>query len=121
MTPGGRKTAWVLLGGCAVVATMTVWFGVALVRAVGGLAVLSVCPGWALLRHTRIEDMLERTVLAVAVSLALITVVAALLMYAGWWSPGRAIAVLAVLTVCAGCVERAPHAPGERGGHDVTW
>lgn len=115
MTPVARTAVRVLLGGCALLVTMTMWPGVAAVRAVGGLALLSVCPGWALLRHARIEDLLERTVLAVAVSLALITVVAALLMYAGWWSAGRAVAVLAGLTLAAGSVERAPHVTGDGG------
>lgn len=115
MTHAARRAVWGLLGCCAVLVTMSLSSQVATVRAVGGLALLSVCPGWALLRHARIDDLLERTVLAVAVSLALITVVSALLMYAGWWSPGRAIAVVAVLTVTAGSVERAPHVHGERG------
>lgn len=116
MTATAWKAGWPLLGGSAVLVTMALWPGVATVRGVAGLALLSVCPGWALLRHVRIEDPLERTVLAVAVSLALITVVAALLMYAGWWSPARAIAVLAGLTLAAGSVERAPNVPGDRRG-----
>ena len=110
-----QQAVRLLLGGCAVLVITTVWPGVATVRAVGGLAMLSVCPGWALLRHARIEDLLERTVLAVAVSLALITVVAALLMYAGWWSPRRAVAILAGLTLAVGSVER-NYVPGDREG-----
>jgi uncharacterized membrane protein len=73
------------------------------------------CPGWAILRHVAL-DPLERAVLAVAVGLALTTAVVALLMYAGWWSPERAVAVLAMLTVVTGSVERRPGAAlGDRG------
>ena len=120
MTPGARKVALVLLGGCIVLVAMTLWPGAATVRGVGGLVLLSLCPGWALLRHARIDDLLERVVLAVAVSVALITVVAAVLMYAGWWSPGLAVAIVAVLTLVAGSVERDARGQRVPGGRDVT-
>ncbi len=118
--PRVRTAALALLGGCALLAAIPLWPGAATVRAVGGVAVLSLCPGWALLRHARIDDPLELVVLAIAVSVALITVVAALLMYAGWWSPGRAIAIVALMTAAAGSVERRPGVGRVRGGRDVA-
>lgn len=63
-------------------------------RLLAAVAVLAVAPGWAAVRGIPVDDLLERLVLAVAVSVALATGVAAALMYAGWWSPARAVGVL---------------------------
>jgi uncharacterized membrane protein len=85
-------------------------------RTVLATGLVGACPGWAILRHVAFDDALERVVLAVALSLALATAVVALLMYTGWWSPARTVAILAMLTLAAGSLERrADAAPGERG------
>jgi uncharacterized membrane protein len=67
------------------------------VRLLLAAALLTVLPGWAILRPTELEDQLERVVVSVAVSLALVTGVVALLMYAGWWSPARTVAILVIV------------------------
>ena len=73
------------------------------------VAVVAVLPGWAILSRLQLDDPLERIVLSVAVSLAVATGVAAVLMYAGWWSPGRAVA--AALGVTLAAVSMPPRRP----------
>lgn len=88
-----------VLGASALLTLSGLSVGEAL-RTVVGIALVGVGPGWAALRHIAL-DPLERVVLAVAASLVMATSVAALLMYAGWWSPARAVIIIVTLTVGA--------------------
>jgi|GEM_PF-6835257 len=55
---------------------------------------LAVCPGMALIGLTHIESASQRLLLAVALSIALDTVVAGALLYAGEWSATRGLVIL---------------------------
>lgn len=103
MSRGAWATA-ALFGASALLVLGGLGVGDAL-RAVVGTALVGVAPGWATLRHIAL-DPLERIVLAVAVSLALATSVAAVLMYVGWWSPARAVTIIATVTMAEGGFER---------------
>lgn len=70
------------------------------------VALVAVVPGWAIVHRIPLDDPLERAVLSVTVSLTVATAVTAALMYAGWWSPARAVAALVVITLVAAATER---------------
>ena len=65
------------------------------------LAFLAFVPGWALLSLWDLGRGWAGAGLAIAVSLALATIVPGALMYAGAWSPFAALAILVGLTVAA--------------------
>ncbi|GAA1627154.1 hypothetical protein [Georgenia ruanii] len=75
-------------------------------RAVLTLPFLLVGPGLAVIRLIRIPSRLAVLALAVATSLVLDEATAMVAMYAGVWSPGGCLAVLAVLTSAVAIV---PH------------
>ena len=54
-------------------------------------AFMLVCPGMAYIRLLRLRDPLVELVLAVALSLALDTLVAMVLLYVGPWSPANGL------------------------------
>ena len=115
---GSRRVPVLVVGACALLAALPLWTDAwATVRAVAGVALISLCPGWAVVRLIGIDDPLEEIVLAIAVSLALATAAAALLMYTGWWSPERAVRLLFVATVTAGSIDPAGRTgrPGRTG------
>jgi hypothetical protein len=58
---------------------------------------LFICPGMALVRPLRLRETRVMLSLAVALSLALDTVVAAVMLYAGMWSPNAALVVLMII------------------------
>ncbi len=74
---------------------------------------LLACPGAAVVRHWPSEDGLERSVLAVGVSMALTMVVAETLIVTHAWSVPVALATLAVFTTVGALLPRSPR--GERG------
>lgn len=55
---------------------------------------LLVCPGMAFVRSLRIHDRIAQWTLAVALSLALDTIVAGVFLYSGRWSPANTLIVL---------------------------
>ncbi len=69
------------------------------VRPIVTLWFLLICPGMAFVRLLRLEDRLAEVTLAIAVSIALDTVVAAGMVYAKVWSPVLGLLVLAGLTL----------------------
>jgi uncharacterized membrane protein len=63
---------------------------------------LLVCPGMAYVRLLPIRDSLTQWTLAVALSLAMDTVVAAFMLYTGNWSPDWGL--VALIAICLGGV-----------------
>ena len=61
-----------------------------------------VCPGMAIVQFFDIADGVAALVLAVALSLALEILLAGTMLYAGWWSPPWALAILVGLTLACG-------------------
>jgi hypothetical protein len=59
---------------------------------VGGF--LLVCPGMASVRRFRVADQGTELVLAIAISIGLETLLAAGMLYAGWWSPTGLLVLL---------------------------
>ena len=76
------------------------------------LAFVAFVPGWALLSVWDLARGWAGAGLAIAVSLALATIVPGALMYAGAWSPFTAFVILVALTVGASA-----ETIGERLGH----
>lgn len=68
-------------------------------RAVIVLWFMLVCPGLALVRLIRLADPVAELAVGVAASVALATLVASALLYAGLWSPQAVLAVLIGATV----------------------
>jgi hypothetical protein len=69
------------------------------VRAIVAIAFLIIGPGLALVRLLRFGDPLIEMTLAVAVSLALETVIATALLTNGRWSPGAALTIVILVTM----------------------
>jgi hypothetical protein len=80
---------------------------------------LLICPGMAFIRLLQFKDWLQEAVLAMALSLALDLIVAASLLYAGFWSPEAVLNVLIVLSLvgvlCQPFVWFHTHAPSKVG------
>lgn len=70
-------------------------------RAIAALLFLLIGPGLACVRLLRLDDPLTELALAVAVSLALETIVATALLATGYWSAGAALAALVAITLAA--------------------
>jgi hypothetical protein len=60
---------------------------------------LLVCPGMALVPLLRLSDRLVEVVLAVALSIALDTLVAGIFLYAGIWSPEATLVALSGISL----------------------
>lgn len=105
MTSSRRR--WpVLVVVAAAVATVAVVAGIGPPwRPAAVLGFAGVCPGLAVVGPARLDDRVSEAVLAVATSVALIVLVSAALMYAGWWSAWRVLAVLVAVTVTGALVE----------------
>jgi hypothetical protein len=55
---------------------------------------LFVCPGMALVRFFRLEELVVEWILALALSFAVDAIVAGILLYAGRWSPTATLGIL---------------------------
>src|SRR5262245_39924136 len=62
------------------------------------LGFLLICPGVAFIQLLHFEDLLYEIVLAVALSLALDLLIAAILLYSGLWSPELILLILIALS-----------------------
>jgi hypothetical protein len=71
------------------------------------LSFLLVCPGLALVRLLRITDRVTEITLAVAVSLALNTIVPGVMLYLGAWSPRIGLLILIAIMAAATAYEAA--------------
>lgn len=80
-------------------------------RALVAVVYLLVVPGWAVVSLLRIDEPAVEWTLALAVSITLGTVVAQGLVWAGWWSLGAALGVLAAVTTPALLVQLARPLP----------
>jgi hypothetical protein len=69
------------------------------VRPVLTLGFLAVCPGLAFVRLLRIKERWMEWTLAVALSVALETLVATASLYGGFWSPNGVLAIVLCLTM----------------------
>jgi uncharacterized membrane protein len=74
-------------------------------RPVVTLAFLAICPGMALLPLVRIDEPLSELVLAIGLSVALDTIVAASTLYAGAWSPDGALVILVVISAAGSVLQ----------------
>src|SRR5579864_1964787 len=69
------------------------------VRPVITLGFLLVCPGMSMVRLLHIHDPLTELTLAIALSLAIDAIVAAIMLYAASWSPLRSLVVLIGISI----------------------
>jgi hypothetical protein len=65
----------------------------------------ATCPGLSLVRLLRLSDWLVEVVLAVALSLSLDGIIAAIFLYAGHWSPAATMVVLIAISLFPLAVE----------------
>ena len=68
-------------------------------RPVVMLGFLTICPGMALVRHLRLSNAVSELTIAVALSIAIDAIVAALFLYAGHWVPNAIFIVLMEITI----------------------
>ncbi len=68
-------------------------------RAVVALWFLLICPGMAFVSVLRLADILTEVALGVALSLAIDTIVASVMLYAGAWSSPRQLAIVLGITL----------------------
>jgi hypothetical protein len=76
---------------------------------------LLVCPGMALVRLLQIDDGLAQLTLAIALSLALDAATGGVMLYAGAWSPNRALAILVLLSLAGAALQLVVAARSPRG------
>lgn len=93
-----RRSAWlwpaVIISSSIVVGILTFADIESPLRPVISLWFLFFCPGMAIVRLVGVDEMGVELTLAVAVSLALDSLVALVMLYAGWWSPKGSLGVL---------------------------
>lgn len=96
-----RSNGWPLaLIALSLAAGLVVVSGVgAPIRPAVTLCFLAICPGGAFIHLLRIEDMLAKVTIAVALSLALDTIVALAMVLPGIWSPGWGLFVLICVSI----------------------
>jgi uncharacterized membrane protein len=75
------------------------------VRPVLVVPFLLICPGMALVRRFRLAEWWLELLLAIGVSVAVDTLLATAMVYAGVWSPRLLLAVLVWLSLIAGIEE----------------
>jgi type II secretory pathway component PulF len=100
-------------------ASLAVFGDVQPLRAPISLSFLLICPGLAWVRLLGLQEVVAEWTLAVVLSLALDTIVAETMLYAGAWSPDRSLAVLASLSV-AGALAQIIAAAGARRPLEVN-
>lgn len=66
---------------------------------------LLICPGMAFVRLLRLNDAIAQLTLAVALSLALDTIVAVAMLYAGLWSPKGILSVVIALSLLGAALQ----------------
>jgi hypothetical protein len=94
------------IGAALILATALTWALYALdvetpVRAALAVAYLLVAPGLAVMSLLDLAQRWAVAVLAVAVSLGLVTVAATALLLVNLWTPGRALAIVGCMTLLA--------------------
>jgi len=77
-------------------------------RPIAILGFLAVCPGMAIIRLLQLEDVLTELTLAVALSIALDSLVAGTMLYVGWWSPSWALGLLLGVSVLGAACQLRP-------------
>ena len=77
-------------------------------RAAVALPFLLLCPGMALVRLLDVQGWLMEWTLAVAVSIALETIVATIMIYKGVWSPDLGLVVLIAICLAASALQLRP-------------
>jgi len=65
---------------------------------------LLVCPGWAFVRLLPIQDPIQQAILAIALSLAIDTVVAVVLLYSGAWSSSTGLLILIAISIAGSLI-----------------
>ncbi len=97
---GQLPTGRVLTAGSALLALVLFASGVSSpVRSIAVLWFLVVCPGMAVVQRIALRSPALEFMLVVPVSLAIDETVSLSLMYLRGWTPGRCLAVIAVVTV----------------------
>ncbi len=83
---------------------------------------LPFCPGMAIVRFLRIQDGMAEFATAIALSIAIETVVATAMVYSRLWYPSIALAVLIGISVVGVCVQTSGRAspPRESPGSKVS-
>ncbi len=66
---------------------------------------LFVCPGMVIVRFLRINEPMEKWTLALALSFAVVGVVAGIQLYAGMWSIAGTLTIVMALSVCGASVQ----------------
>jgi hypothetical protein len=82
------------------------------VRPLITLGFISVCPGLALVGLLRVGDGTQRLVLSTAVSWSLVTVIAGISLYAGYWSPTTIFSILIGVTLVGAALQMRHPSPG---------
>ncbi len=62
---------------------------------------LCICPGMVAVRFLHLKEPIVEWTLAIALSLAIDATIAAVQLYAGWWSPAATLSILASFSVGA--------------------
>ncbi len=66
---------------------------------------LFICPGMAFVRLLRLNDGIAQLTLAIALSLALDTIVAGSMLYAGVWSPKGILSIVIALSLLGAALQ----------------
>ena len=101
MNPLNRRRALptLLLSSVLALGAVLISGGDSALRTLLAVWFLLACPGLALAPLIGLNDVLGTATVAIALSIALDTIVTAALLYAGIWSPGAAFMILATFTL----------------------
>lgn len=91
--------AWVIVLSAATAGLLTLVAGDEPVRVVFVLWFLLACPGMMLVRFFHLGEPVFEWVVAIALSLAVDSFVAGILLYSGRWSPASTFAILLAFTI----------------------
>jgi hypothetical protein len=102
-----RALAWPggMIGSAILVALVAFVLPLEPVRPLLVVPFLLICPGMALVRRFRLAEWWLEFLLAIGVSVAVDTLLATAMVYAGVWSPRLLLAVLVWLSLIAGIEE----------------
>jgi hypothetical protein len=104
----GRPWPMVIVGSCIAVALCN-WLDVGQpARAVVVFWFFLTCPGLALVGMLGIRDWLDEAIVAIALSFALATGVATIMVMAKLWSPDAGLAILIAISLLGAVLQLAP-------------
>lgn len=111
MRQTARPWPWLIVFSAFALGSVSAAGGSSALRTLLAVWFLLLCPGLALTGLLRLEDAWAELTLAIALSVALDTLIAGVMLYLGVWSPPAVLAIVVGLSLAGAAVQ---HARGAR-------